>query len=542
MNLPNSLFLQSLSLKNFATFETQNITFKPGFNAITGETGSGKSLILDALRMILGERSDRKLVRKGSEFAHIEAVFSCQDQQIQIFLQEQGYPLEDQSITIKRLLYANGSSKTYFNFSLCNLSFLKEFSRRSIDLVGQFENQKLMDDYYQLSLIDQFADLNSEKQKFLTALKNYNSSLDELKILKKNSSEKEQKLDFLNFQLKELEKLNPSEEEEKTLLQQQDFLANKEKRQALSQAVLEKLSSPEQKIDAASLTSSCLDLVQKNSDLFSPDLTQHLVSALNSLEEASFLVNGDLNLEEEETSLDFVMERLHQYQKLKRKYHKETDELIAFFNDLKQEKAELESLDDSLAVLSQQVLDTQKKAFDLALKLHNRRKKAAEKLSQELTASLQYLNMQGASTRFELEKKKELGPTGITDLRFLAETNPGEGFHRVQDIASGGELSRILLALRQVLSSKDSISIFLFDEIDSGIGGKTALRIGETLQKTSQDSQVLAITHLPQIAHYADKLIVVSKETQHQRTVSLAQEFSSKKAQQQEIEKMIPLQ
>jgi DNA repair protein RecN (Recombination protein N) len=236
------------------------------------------------------------------------------------------------------------------------------------------------------------------------------------------------------------------------------------------------------------------------------------------------------------------MEKLDLYNKIKKKFGPTLVEVKNNYQQMAQELETLTNLEDNLAVLNQKIDKLHAKCMSLAQALHKKRTSAAQSLALELTKLVRSLKMNGASLRIDLEQLNELSSTGITSLKFLAETNPGEGFYKIKDIASGGELSRILLAIRQILATKDSISVFLFDEIDTGMGGETALCIGKSLKEVSKSSQVIAITHLPQIATNADKLIVVSKETNsvHNRTSSKVSEITGLD-RAKEISAMVPL-
>lgn len=538
-----NFYLQRLSLNNFATFENQSIEFDNDFNAIVGETGSGKSLILDALALIFGSRSDKKLIRKGSDQAIIEAVFNCEDERIKNYFDTIGHPVIDNEVVVKRIIYSNGKSKAFMNFGACQVQMLGEIAKRFIDVVGQFENQKLLSTDYQLVLLDQFCqhqpkvDLYAQKYKSLLDFRAQQEKLEakhrEIALTK----------DYLEYQINELEKLSPTLEEEELLIKRKDFLMNREKFLGLKDSFLNILSEDED--SALTKLHHLTNVANKNGNLFSVQFTNKLSEAISLLEDLSFELsseNGDIADEEE--NLEEIIDKLDSYSKLKRKFNLSTQELSEHLDKLKLELGTYNDLDLDLAKVKKQIDILSKELRLLANELHTERAKKAKTLEQKLTKMVQGLNMQGATIRLEVTMTNDIGPKGITALDFMAQTNPGEGFYRVKEIASGGELSRILLSLRQVVSSQDSISVFLFDEIDTGIGGATALKIGKALQNVSEFSQVVAITHLPQIAIHAKSLIEVKKQTigkgGKERTVSLAQEIL---ANQREnfIKSMMPL-
>ncbi|HXH31722.1 MAG TPA: AAA family ATPase [Bacteriovoracaceae bacterium] len=524
-------YLKKLIIQNFATFKNQTIRFKPGFNAIVGETGSGKSLVIDALQLILGGRADKKVVRRETDYALIEAAFHCSDPKVKGHLETEGFPQEGQEIIIKRLIYKNGTTKTYINHLSCPVGFLSSFSKKYIDLVGQFENQKLLSETYQLQLLDNFAKHTGE----VTA---YQSVLKEFKEIKKTHQEliqskvlREQRLDYLNFQLQEIEKLDPSSQDEEDLLKKKNMMMNLEKTQKLCFQVKETFDGGEGNIGLLGQLNFLRSVFQKNPELFTDQL-ELLVESEDKLQLLLDQVDRKLSLEAEPEELERVLDRLDSYQKLKKKFGGTAESVIHTQVEFLKEKNHLEGLDFDLETMESKLSSHQKDLQTRAGVLHQKRVAHAKKLGDELTKRVRLLKMTGATIKLEVQKSEELGDSGCSKAFFIAETNPGEGFFKIKDIASGGELSRVLLGLRQILSSYDSISIFLFDEIDTGIGGETANCIGKALAEVAIDGQVIAITHLPQIAQFAETLIIVSKdvhsEDKESRTESNVKEVTGK--------------
>ncbi len=544
-NLSNThvprLNLKSINLNNFATFNDQTISFSNHFNSIIGETGSGKSLILDALQLILGSRADRKLVRKGSEYSTVEASFECHDSEVTEFFDDLGYPFENDEVVIKRIIYTSGKSKTFLNFQQCNLQILQKFSKRFIDVVGQFENQKLLTSTYQLVLLDHYLKHNDSVEYYKSKYDLFLSVTNEIEQIKDSHSNQAQRLDYINYQITELHKLDPSISDEEALVSQKDSIMNIE-------ANKNSLASIEQIFDSEYGLASTMSRLEKElhstASLTGPKTLEKFNLAKDYLNEINYEVNSRGSVELDEEELNNVLEKLDLYQKLKRKFGTDTEGLVKIYQDFLLEKESLENNELKIEDLIEQQKMLKADCLNLAETLHTNRIKAAKKLSVELTKLIQSLNMKGATLNIEVKRAEELNVHGISSISFLAETNPGEGFHHVKEVASGGELSRILLALRQVLSSQDSISVFFFDEIDTGIGGETALKIGNALKEVSGASQVIAITHLPQIANYSDKLIIVSKEILEtkgkKRTQSSVLEVTDTKIKSF-IEKMTPL-
>ena len=518
--MAHKLNLSNLTLNNFATFTNQSIEFTSEFNTIVGETGSGKSLILDALQLCFGSRADKNLVRKDADFASVEVSFTFEGEEIKEFFDGLGYPVEEE-INIKRIIYANGKSKSYLNFSACSLSILSNVARQFIDLVGQFENQKLLSDSHQLMLLDEFSknkNLYDQYSLEFDKLKTLQHKLTELQIQKDNSL---QRKDFLHFQINEIEELSPSLDDEVLLKKQKDKIINlEENKKTFERANYILCESEYNLLEQISL----LERDFHNNE----DISDKLAEAKSLLEDVSYSISTS-HQDDEEADLDSILERLDSYQKLKRKYRVETKELIDLLEDFKSEYNSINNIDDQIEDVIRSLNNSTDKCHQLATKLHDARMKNAAILSQKLSKLIQKLNMEGAIIDFRISKKEELTATGFSGLKIYAQTNPGEGFYPLSQIASGGELSRILLAMRQVLSTSSSISVFLFDEIDTGIGGETAIKIGKALQEVSKNSQVIAITHLAQIANFSDQIVLINKtshkENGTQRTKSVAKTY-----------------
>lgn len=531
MKTNETLYLKSLNLQNFATFENQEIKFDIKFNAIVGETGSGKSLILDALQIIFGARADKKLIRKNAEFATIEAVFSTNDTKIKNYFNEIGHPFEGDEVVIKRIIFANESSKSYLNFQSCSASLLTSFSKRFVDLVGQFENQKLLSEDYQLILLDSYAGLSSD-------IVDYQNLYTQLASLKKDFSEllneknvRAQREDYIRFQIEELEKLSPSIEDEIELLRKKDMILNVEKRQSTLGSLASAISDDD--VNLLSLLKICLNKAEKNPGIVSEETITKLYDVKSILEDVSYDLSKELNANFDEENIEEIIDRIDFYQRLKRKFGGTTEEMIKTYTEFRAEINSYSQVDEKIALVSKKINDLESRCATFAEELHKVRFQKSEELSIELTEKVRELKMNGASLKIVVHKADALGPKGFSRVDFIAETNPGEGFFKVKEIASGGELSRILLSIRQILSSNDTISVFLFDEIDTGIGGETAICIGKSLQSVSECSQVLAITHLPQIANFATQIINVSKNTKviddQPRTISFIDQVIGEK-------------
>lgn len=524
-------YLKKLIIQNFATFKNQSIHFRPGFNAIIGETGSGKSLVLDALQLILGARSDKKVVRKGTDFSLIEATFYCCDFEVIQFLESEGFPVIENELVIKRMIYKNGSTKSYINHLNCSVNFLAIFSKKYIDLVGQFENQKLLSETYQLHLLDHYGKLSSEVFKYQETLKRFKENQSKLTNLEESKNFREQRLDYLNFQIQEIAKLTPSSQDEEELVKKKALLINFEKIQKVSFQLKDIFEGGEDQPGLLSQIKKLTTNLLKNKDIFETQIPES-TEIEDKLQSLYLGIEKNLDIEIDPEELEGVLERLDSYQKLKKKFGGSCDSVLISQMEFIKERDQLQVLDYDLDQVKGEIKALQIELTDISQNLHRQRVIHASKLSSELTDKIQNLKMSGAVIKLVLEELKDFNDLGTTKANFMAETNPGEGFFKVKEIASGGELSRILLAVRQILAAYDSISIFLFDEIDTGIGGETAICIGKALSQVAKNGQVIAITHLPQIAQFAESLIVVNKDIQSEdkisRTESSVKEISGK--------------
>ena len=511
----NKLILKSLTLNNFATFDNQVIEFNSSFNTIVGETGSGKSLILDALQLVFGNRADKKIIRNGSDFSIVEAVFNCDDIEIKKYFEKIGHPFSDDEIIIKRVIHSEGSSKAYLNFQQCSLVTLTSISKRYIDLVGQFDNQKLLSEDYQLKLLDDYAGISIDG--FSKDFKELKELEAELVLLKEENKTKSQRKDYLEFQITELSNLSPSVEAENQLISIKENILNLQRKSESFTEASELLN--EGQLSIITQINKLVSKVNKH-DLLPEKENNLLLEAVEAIEDISFYISKKNQTNNSDENIQDVIEELDSYQKAKRKFNCTTEELESIFQEFRKEYERIEGTTERMTSIDRKISSLKEVCWNKAQEIHNKRQASAKNLSRDLTEKVQKLRMTGASLNIQINESKVLNKSGFSSISFLAQTNPGEGFYKIKEIASGGELSRILLALRQILSQGDTISVFLFDEIDTGIGGETAISIGKALKEVSKSSQVIAITHLSQIARFANHLIDVNKKESKSRTYS----------------------
>jgi DNA repair protein RecN (Recombination protein N) len=520
------IILKTLTLNNFATFKNQTIEFNDKFNAIVGETGSGKSLIVEALQLIWGNRADKSIIRKDAEFSCVEAVFSVTSDEIKQYFLELGFPCDSDEVVLKRTIDRNGKSRSYVNHFTCKAQTLTQICKRFVDLVGQFENQKLLSSNYQLRLLDQYAELQPMVEEY-TYLYNQLTMLNKkIEQIQNNSTDQERRLDYINYQIELIEKINPSIQEEIDLIESKSKIINKEKHNDAIQSINNIISNENDNNGILNLILELTKKIDRNNDLteiLSP-YRQLLDDSFNSINQFQNALESLLDTDEEQ-DLEQIITRLDQYQQLKNKFRvNNIEDILSLYQSFLTEKNQLVLQENNLTQVQAQIELIKMNLHSHANNLHSSRIKAAKSLSLQLTNYIQKLNMRGATIAVKVDATMEFNQFGKNSITIMAETNPGEGEYPLKKIASGGELSRILLSIRKVLSSQDSISIFLFDEIDTGVGGETALTIGNALHEVSLNSQVIAISHLPQIVSFADQIQFVSKnkilENSERRTIS----------------------
>ncbi len=508
--------LKSLYLQNFATFSNQTIEFGHGLNIIMGETGSGKSLILDALLLILGGKSDKKFIRAQTESATVEAIFNIDSGEnlatVKSYFDHIGHPCEDDEVSIKRIIYQTEKAKIFLNGQICNLSVLQNIAKDFVDVVGQFENQKLLNPEYQLQTLDHFLSDKKTLSLYQSLFQEFSHLKQEIAQLEQKQSVKQERESYLRFLVEEYDRVNPSESEEEYFLKLKTERAQWEEKSHFVSSLKELINGD------TNSNSPLLDqlrqlttLLQKGKKFYNE---QEIVSLLDQLYQLDNQLETLVSLphdEIDEELFQHALEKLDQFQKLKKKYGVSMKELADKSQEYRSELDTLNDLEGQIEKLKNSMNQKYKALIDAGKNLSKQRKSIALKLGKELSASVAALNMEGAILRFDFQEKSTPSITGVDEIKLMAKLNKGEGEYELTEIASGGELSRILLALRQITSQNQSVSIFLFDEIDTGIGGKTALLIGKSLKMVAVNSQVLAITHLPQVAGQADHMIKVSK-------------------------------
>lgn len=515
--------LQELSIQNFAIIPKLNISFQPGMTVLTGETGAGKSIIIDAVGLLTGGRGSQDFIREGADKAVLQGLIDVEPgQPITQLLDELGIPLEDNQLLIHRELHKSGRNVIRVNGSLVNATTLKEIGQHLVDIHGQNEHQELMQVERHLSLLDEYG-----KKTIGPVLEKYRAAYDTYRSLesafhKRQADEQAwaQRLDMLSFQSKELADASLVEGEEEMLEAEYQELTN-------FQDVLAALSKAHEALDGdwdnngletISTAMSAMEDIEELSPKYAT-LTEAVRGAYYELQEAaSEILSVRDGLEFDEERLREVDDRLNLIRSLERKYGATITDVLVHQAKVDAELAEMGGGEQSAAELAEQVEVAEQKARTLAEKLHELRLKAAKQLATKIHEQLSDLYMEKAVFSAHITELKELNATGLDAVEFYIQTNPGEGAKPLVKIASGGELSRMMLAMKTIFSREQGITSIIFDEVDTGVSGRVAQAIAEKIAVIGRYSQVLTITHLPQVAAVADNHYFIEKQVVGDRT------------------------
>lgn len=511
--------LNELHIENIAVIERADISFTKGFNVLTGETGAGKSIVIDSIGAVLGERVSRELVRHGAEKGMVTAVFDIEG--TEKWLADNDIEADDELI-LQRRINADGKSSCRICGTPVTAGQLKELSQLLVDIHGQNDGRQLMDEKRHIEYLDSFAAHQDVISSFTAEYEKFRAIKREISSLSMDEIEKQRLSESLKYQIEELERADIKAGEYAELASRRDLLRNSEK---LTEAIEQALASLyENEENAVSMAQNAAYYAQKASAII-PELEK---CAANINDAAFALSDAAETLRDFRNSLDFSPEeydrletRISLLNRLERKYSKSTDELPAYLEQCREKLDEIVYADDRLVKLERELEQQVKRCREKAEALSSSRKKYAIELQNRITGELKDLNM--PSVRFAVEfvpVENEYGfdSSGADKLRFIMSANAGEELGRISKIASGGELSRIMLAMKNVFAENDPVSTMIFDEIDTGVSGIAAQRVGEKLYLASRGKQVMCVTHLPQIAAMADSHYIIEKSEHEGRT------------------------
>ena len=498
----------TLHIKNIGIIEDLSIDLNNGLNVLTGETGAGKTLIIDSLQIISGGRFSKEMIRKGETNSFVELCMYEPDNENSI----------DGNIIISREISLKGKNMCKINGRMVTVAELKEFMSKFIEIHGQNDNQNLLDEKLHLEYLDGYIGekIRKEKEIYEKHYDKYNQIKKELKENYGDEKEKQRKLDLLKYQLKEIEEANLKPNEDEELEEKRKIVVNSEK---ISENLKEAdgLIS-ENGIDSISMAIRALEKIETIDEKYEK-VSSNLKNIYYELQELSRDISGysqDIYFDEEESN--YIEERLDLIHSLKRKYGNTIEEILNYKEEITQEIEHIENLEEYNNKLKQEQKETENKMDLIAKTIHLLRKEKAEKLSNEINKELEDLEMKNAKINIHVESCEEYLKTGKDNVVFYISTNIGENEKELSKIASGGEMSRTMLAIKKVLADSDKTEVLVFDEIDTGISGKAANAVANKLKAISEKHQVMCISHLPNIAAKADYNYFISKDVNDERT------------------------
>ena len=532
--------LEFLHIQNYALIKDITIHFSSGLNILTGETGAGKSIIIGALQSILGERINSESVRTGTKKAQIEGQFVVpHDSEILSLLKESGIDCEDNSLIIKRIIDSNGKSTAFINNSAVTVSKLKEIGNMLVDIHGQYEHQYLLKVDNHLKILDKFGKLDEDIENFVFAYKKYRDVDEKLRLLKMKEEEKERTIEILKFAIQEIEKANLLIGEDSDLEEEIQKLSHKEKLFANIDFLYNVLYNNDKAV--LSVLEDSLRTIQQVAeyDKSLSEVEEKLNNAKYEIEDVLIFLRKYKDEEFSIASLDDKIERLENIKLLKKKYGGSIEAVLKYKDKAEQELDDIEHKEETIKKLEQEKAILNQKLSQAALHLSGRRRVVGKILEEKMKQELNELGMAGAEFKVSFGKVEEqegiietenkrykVYKNGIDVVEFLISTNKGEEAKPLKKIISGGELSRIMLALKNIFSKVDQIETMVFDEIDTGISGATALIVGQKMKEIAQTKQIFSITHLPQIAAKSDKHFVVYKKEEENKTITFVKELN----------------
>lgn len=509
--------LSLLHIENIAVIECADISFDKGFNVLTGETGAGKSIVIDAISAIIGERAYRDMIRTGTDKASVRAVFTHMPKLD--WFAENGVP-HDPETMIQREVHMDGKNVCKVNGTLVTVSILRKLGMQLIDIHGQHDSASLFDENNHLQFLDAFADNGNLRADYAEKFETMSKLRREIERMTMDEGEKLRRMETLRYQIDEIIKANLEAGEDEALEERRKILQNAEKLADGINISVECLYGGEDADGAAGLLQQAereLGRLSRYTDAFE-SLHERVADLMYQVQDAAEELRDtrdDLSYSADE--LDKIESRLDEIHKLRRKYGATCQDILAYLEQAKQELDEIEFADDHLERLKKKFDTAEKTAWEAANVLRWSRQEAAEKLSERILSELAQLDMPRVQFCCEFTPT-ELGVTGADAIAFYMSANAGEALKPMSKVASGGELARIMLAMKNVLAEKDRVETLIFDEVDTGVSGRAAQRVAQKLLSVSKGKQVLCVTHLPQLAALANTHLLIAKEERDGRT------------------------
>lgn len=526
--------LKTLDIENIAVIEKAQIEFSAGFNVLTGETGAGKSIVVDSINAILGERTSRELVRNGADFAFVSALFTDINKTVKDKLSELGYiPEEDNSLLLTRRISSDGKSACKINGRPATVSVLREVGDTLVNIHGQHDSQSLLNPDCHYKFIDMLSCGSELIENYKSAFSEFIHIRRRLKQLTAQAEKNDNSTELLDFQINELENADIKVGETEKLTARKKILDNADGALEVYNAVLSTLSGDDENAGVKLSLASVANEIEKYSDV--SDDTAKAYSLLQNIDDEletvkSLVENAAQSLDYDPDEKEKIEERLDQLYRLGKKYGGTEEAMLENLEKFKAQRAAINTDEEELEKLTEEYDSSFDKVQKLAGELSDLRKQTALKFENDVKAQLEFLDMPKISFKVNFEKGI-LSSAGIDKIEFLISTNPGEPPKPLAKIASGGELSRIMLAIKNILAYNDTVDTLIFDEIDTGVSGRASVKIGMKLKSVSKNTQVITVTHSAQIAAFADTHFLIQKDYENERTYTkvTALDFENRK-------------
>lgn len=514
--------LSHLKIENVAVIKSTDIDFSKGLNILTGETGAGKSIVIDSINAILGERTSKEIVRSGCDKARIIAEFTDLSDSIIHKLSDYEIECEDETLIIMRTITSDGKSNCRINGMPVTSSILKDIGRELITICGQHDSQKLLQRSSHIDYIDALGELYRQLSDYKSIYKELKELENELNSLSTDESQKQTRIEFLEYQINEIQDASLYEGEKETLVSQKKRLLNRDKTEQSLRSIEQIINGSDEFQGITDMLYQLiqqLDIIKDTNTDFSrfSELTQNFKYELEDCLSATD--NELMSLDYEEISLDEIENRLDVIYKLSRKYGPEIEDVLSYLENAKKELESIQTSDERIAELEIVINENIEQLIAQAKEISLVRKSTAVNFENSIKSELDFLDMTGADFKVSFNETEPM-INGIDTVEFLFSANAGQEMKPLSKIASGGELSRVMLAIRCVLSKIEDVQTSIFDEIDSGVSGRAANKIARKLKQVSEDKQVICVTHLAQIAACADNHLYIEKKSENNESVT----------------------
>lgn len=529
--------LIQLNVENFALIDHLELNFQNGFTILTGETGAGKSILIDSINFVLGEKFNKEFIRTGADSTFVEAIFTLEEGTEEI-LDSLGIPYED-TVILSRESFVSGRNNARINGKSVLVGVLKEIGRELLDIHGQHNNQNLLDNTRHMDYLDSFIDLYETDE-----FRAYTSEFMQLSELKNKlqkllgSKDREKLMDYLKFQIDDIEKAKLTLDEEQELTEKFSMISHAEKISTGLVQTCELMGSEEGILNHLSTSMHSLKSIEKYFEKLKGPI-ENLEGAYYTMQETfRELTDYKDSVYYDQDELNEINERLYTYSNYKKKYGEKVEDILAYYEKIRGEYEDLVNAEEFIIKVRKDIEDARKTLKKIGARLHEKRIEGGRKLSEKINSELKFVGLEKAQFQVNVVDAEAIHALGTDEVNFLISTNTGEPMKPLEKIVSGGELSRIMLSMKVAFIDKDKTPSVIFDEIDTGISGRIAEAVGEKMYSLSHSFQVFCVTHLPQIAAFSDQHFVVSKHEDNKRTFTQV-ESADLGAKTVEVAKMI---